>query len=168
MPVFRGKGDIESPEPEKSRPMRRGHGNVPEFDAEAPAVAATPVEDEARAGGAEDTGSWVESDCAMGWEYHWKDKGKEYRYYVDGETVKTKDEHNQEFLGGNRHFVSRYRGYVLTYTNDPRLQKQVEKDPGPQVWAKGPTGVVKVMTVPEFLRVINKANAKRRWVYGQR
>jgi len=140
---------------------------TPTEDLDAGQVPTTTVSEETEEA-AEDLGGWVEGDLSIGNEFYWTKRGKSYRYYVDDETTGIRIEHSQEFLGGNRHWVSRWRGRVLVDTNDGRQSKQIEKDPGAQIWAKGPDGITKVVSVPEFLTLINKNNAKMRNVYGQR
>ena len=117
---------------------------------------------------AEDWGDWTEKDCGIGWEFFWRKSGKDYRYYVSGETVGLRVEHNEEFYGGNQHFVSRYRGFVLVSSTDPRLQKKIEPDPGPEIQAKGGNGKCTTMPVSEFLGIVNKNKAKRRNMEGLR
>lgn len=96
----------------------------------------------------------------VGFRYSWRKNGKLHWFHVIRETWKTVEIKNTEFLmGSSRHFVSVYREDVLISSNDPRISKQIDKDPGPRVWLLGPDGNEKIMNADEFLTLINDKQA---------
>jgi hypothetical protein len=111
----------------------------------------------------EEASLWGPKDCGIGWEYFWNKDGKFYRYYISGESVGLKIETSSEYNRGERRFWYKFRGLDLIDTNDARRKKEVVPDAGPQVWIDGPSGT-KVVSVDQFLSMINENKAKRRWM----
>ncbi len=96
----------------------------------------------------------------VGFRYSWRKNGKIHYYEVIRETWKTVAIKNTEFLmGRSRHFVNVYREDVLLSSNDPRISKTIDKDPGPKVWLLGPDGTEKIMNANEFMTLINDKQA---------
>ncbi len=96
----------------------------------------------------------------VGFRYSWRKSGKVFYYEVIRETWKPEEIVNTEFImGSSRHYRSLYREDVLISSNDPRIMKTIDKDPGPKVWLLAPDGTEKVMNADDFLTLVNDNKA---------
>jgi hypothetical protein len=95
-----------------------------------------------------------------GYEYIWEQDGKLYSIIVKDETVYPREMVSNEFHGGSHVFITKYREGKIIETNDPRLRKQIQPDPGPKVFCKNAAGECFELTVGDFLELVNKHRAK--------